>query len=192
MDLGTSLLMVLGTGLLVVLLVQQLFRGTHAKERKKWLDRFKTFPYQRKWYFLSTAERAFYEALQRAVGPDMFIFSKARLFDFIWVPIDQRYRRDYLEQVLPYQVDFLLCDFHTVAPRLVIEFEEEGSPRLFEGPERDAFLESVLAASKIPFLRVKAQEGYDDVELGKLVRKTIASEDSSAVPAPASTTAPSA
>ncbi len=188
MDLATSLLMALGGGLLVVLLVQQLFRGTHAKERKKWLDRFKTFPYQRKWYFLSTAERAFYEALHRAVGPDMFIFSKARLFDFIWVPIDQRYRRDYLEQVLPHQVDFLLCDFHTVAPKLVIELEE-GSPRLFEGPDRDAFLESVLGAAKIPFLRVTAQEGYDDVELGKLVRKTIAAEDSSAVPAPPPTTA---
>lgn len=176
MNLATQLFMALGALLLVVVLAQQLVKGPHAKERKTWLSRFRTFPYHRKWFLLSTAERAFYEALCGAVGPDLFIFSKVRLFDFLWVPIEQEYRHDYLTQVLPHNVDFLLCDHHTVAPKLVIELEE-GAQRLFEGPERDAFLVSVLGAAKIPILRVPACESYNEIELGKLVRKTIASAE---------------
>ncbi len=43
-------------------------------------------PYQKKWYFLSPAERDFYETLCWAAGDCCLIFSKVRLLDLLWLP----------------------------------------------------------------------------------------------------------
>jgi hypothetical protein len=66
-----------------------------------------TYPYKRRKYFFSPAERSFYGVLLRALeGFDVKVFAKVRLLDVLYVP-DIPKKIVYLNRVSAKHVDFL-------------------------------------------------------------------------------------
>jgi len=130
------------------------------------------FPYQKKWYLLSKAERAFYEVLRTAAGDGLYVFPKVRLLDLLWVPDTTPQRFMHLTRVMSKHVDFVLCDRHTVAPVLVVELDD-ASHELPGRAERDAFVDAVLRSTGLPVLRVRARRSYTVAEVAELLRKEI-------------------
>jgi very-short-patch-repair endonuclease len=130
-------------------------------------------PYQKKWYLLSKAERAFYDTLCAAAGKDLLVFAKVRLLDVLWVPKTIRDRQSHLNRVMSKHVDFVLCDRPTVAPVLVVELDD-ASDQLPDRADRDAFVDTVLHSTGLPVLRVRARRSYSEKELAELIREEMA------------------
>lgn len=119
-----------------------------------------TYPYKRRKYFFSPAERSFYGVLLRALeGFDVKVFAKVRLLDVLYVP-DIPKKIVYLNRVSAKHVDFLICDSKTLSPRLVIELDDSshawGARR-----RRDSFLDAALVNAGLPVLRFRVQRAYD-------------------------------
>jgi very-short-patch-repair endonuclease len=129
-------------------------------------------PYRKRWYLLSQAERPFYEVLRTVVGKDMYVFTKVRLLDLLWLPENTRRRLTYIRRVMSKHVDFVLCDRQTVSPVLVVELDDS-SHEILDRQERDAFVNKVLRTAGLPILRVRAMRSYVPNELAEMIRKEI-------------------
>jgi len=130
------------------------------------------FPYQKKAYLLTEAERSFYKVLRRVAGDELHVFAKVRLADLVWLPKGTKHRQAHLNRVLSKHVDFVLCHRQTVAPVLVVELDDS-SHESSRRQERDAFVNQVLRTTGLPLLRVPAKRAYVPNELAELIRKEI-------------------
>jgi hypothetical protein len=68
------------------------------------------FPFLRKKYFFSAAERSFYEVLQRVVGEQVHLFAKVRLADVVYVARGTESWQTHFNRIQSKHIDFLLCD----------------------------------------------------------------------------------
>jgi hypothetical protein len=69
-------------------------------------------------------------------------------------------------------VDFVLCEAHDFAPRLVIELDDRSHDRP-DRRERDAFVDEVLASAGIPILHARWQRHYDTQSLAQRIADTL-------------------
>ncbi len=102
-------------------------------------------PYRKKDYLLTSAERSFYEVLQRVAGDGMQLFAKVRLVDLVWLPKGTQNRQAHLNRVLSKHVDFVLCNRQTVSPILVVELDDS-SHNMDHRQGRDAVVNDFAAA----------------------------------------------
>ncbi|HMO13133.1 MAG TPA: DUF2726 domain-containing protein [Pirellulaceae bacterium] len=118
------------------------------------------FPYHCKDYLFTKGERAFFDVLCAAVGNDYLIFSKVRLADLIFVRRGTEKRQAYFNRIQSKHVDFVICSRDVVRPLLAIELDDASHERE-DRQERDGFVDSALAAAKLPILHIKARASYD-------------------------------
>lgn len=72
-------------------------------------------PYERRQYFLSPAEKAFYDILDELVGEDITICPKPSVREVLQVRADvRRDRLKYFNWISQKHVDFVLCDKDTM------------------------------------------------------------------------------
>ena len=129
-------------------------------------------PYRRKNWLLTKAERSFFGVLQQVTGNDYLLFCKVRLADV--VDVERNAGQAAFNRISAKHVDFLLCDPSQVSPVLAIELDD-ASHGAARRQERDAFVDSVLAAAGLPLLRVPAKQNYVPAELANLIAEKIAS-----------------
>lgn len=128
------------------------------------------YPYRRKNYLLSRAERDFYLALLEAT--DLAVCPKVRISDFLFVAKGTKRRLAAHSKIHQKHVDFLLCRESDLRPTLAIELDDK-SHQSSKAQERDHFVESALHAAEMPLLRVRATTHYDVGSLRQQIERQL-------------------
>ena len=116
-----------------------------------------SFPFAKRKYFFSAAERSFYEVLRRLV-PEYVVFAKVGLSELVYVTNKGSEWRSHQNRVDRKHLDFVICNAD-LAPVVAIELDDS-SHHEQRRRDRDAFVDQVLAAAGIPIVHVAAQRGY--------------------------------
>ncbi|MBZ0315258.1 MAG: DUF2726 domain-containing protein [Anaerolineae bacterium] len=125
------------------------------------------FPYHLRDQFLSPAELSFFEVLRTVVGNRVVLCTKVGLSDVFWVKQDDASKfRIYTNKIDRKHVDFLLCNPLTMRPLVGIELDDKSHQRQ-DRQERDAFVDQVFKAARLPLLHVPAKRGYVVAELAE-------------------------
>ena len=112
------------------------------------------FPYHLRDHFLSPAELSFYQVLQQAVAGRAVLNTKVALGDVFYVKKEDPSRyRIYTNKIDRKHVDFLLCDSTTLQPLVGIELDDSSHQRP-DRQARDAFVDQVFAAARLPLLHI--------------------------------------
>ena len=139
------------------------------------------WPFRRKDYLLTQAERSFFETLCLACGTDLYVFSKVRLADLVWLPGGIGRRRALLNRVIAKHIDFVLCERRTLRPVLAIELNDR-SHETASRSARDAVVRQVLEAAGLPFRTVPTARNYVLAEVGELIRGSRLNPDAAPLP----------
>jgi very-short-patch-repair endonuclease len=121
---------------------------------------------------LTAAERSLFGVLHEAFGAKYFIFAKVRLADLVWLPKGTESRQSHQNRVQSKHLDFVICDRATVRPLVAIELDDSSHSRA-DRVERDVFLNEVLAAAGLPFVRIRAAASYNVRELAQQVQAAV-------------------
>jgi hypothetical protein len=133
------------------------------------------YPYLVRGHFLSPAEHSFFMVLRSVVSESALISSKVILGDLFYVKSsDARKHRIYTNKIDRKHVDFLLCDPKTAQPIAGIELDDKSHQRT-DRQVRDAFVENVFQAARLPLLRVTVKHSYSTSELQALLNPYLAS-----------------
>jgi len=125
-----------------------------------------SFPFAKRKYFFSAAERSFYEVLRRLV-PEHVVFAKVGLDELVYVTKKGSEWRSHQNRIDRKHLDFVICDTN-LAPVVAIELDDS-SHNEQRRRERDVFVDQVLAAAGIPIIRVAARSGYRLDELRQVL-----------------------
>jgi hypothetical protein len=139
------------------------------------------YPYRKTNYLLTRAEYSFFVALRQAIGSNLYVFSKVRLSDLLWIPKGTKNRQSYLNRIQSKHVDFVLCDAVSTEPRLLIELDDSSHQRV-DRKARDAFLDKALGSAGLAILHVPAKGSYAAAELRSLVSSALAGAADTAPP----------
>lgn len=102
-------------------------------------------PYERQEYFLSPAEKQFYDVLQELVGEEITICPKPSVREVLRVRDDvKRDRLKYFNWISQKHVDFVLCDRETMQILCAVELDDRTHERS-DRRQRDAFLDKAFA-----------------------------------------------
>jgi len=138
---------------LVVILIVKKFLKTSIKT-KKW-------PYKKKDYLLSIAEKEFYRVLSAIAKKNSYlVFAKVRFEDLLWLPKHTNDRFELRNRVKSRHVDFVLCDKNNIKPLLVIELDDSTHTNKHR-QERDNFINDVLHDAGLPIFHQKVQNSYN-------------------------------
>lgn len=121
------------------------------------------FPYKKKDYLLTKAEKEFFNVLKQATDQkNLLLFSKVRLEDLLWLPkgLDRGERFGLRNRVKSRHVDFVVCDKENVKPLLVIELDDSSHLRL-DRKVRDSFLDQILHGAGLKIVHIKTASSYD-------------------------------
>lgn len=124
------------------------------------------FPYLLRDNFLSPAELHFYNSLRDAVAGRAVLCSKVSLGDLFYVRKgdDASRYRIYTNKIDRKHVDFLLCDPVTMQPLVGVELDDKSHQRP-DRQTRDAFVDNVFKAAKLPLLHIPARRDYVVAEI---------------------------
>lgn len=138
---------------------------------RKWIDRVRgvfarrdepeipdLFPYKLRDPLLTPNETAFYQILLAIVGRRVVVCPKVRLADVFSIKPTSNHQAFY-DRIACRQVDFLLCERYTLKPLLAIELYDHSLPGS-ERKKRDAYIDRVFKAGKLPIMHLVAQEHY--------------------------------
>ncbi len=143
-------------------------------------DGDQAFPYRLRSEFLSPAERSFYFVLSNVVAQRALVLPKIALGEvFNTISHDPSGFQTYRNKIDRKHVDFLLCNPRTVQPLLGIELDDKSHQRA-DRQTRDAFVEQVFAAAKLPLVRVPVRATYATLELEMVLRPYLETPASSA------------
>ena len=115
--------------------------------------------YSRTDSLLTPGERAFYQALRKAVGDTWHISMKTRLADLVQIKFDPRHPYKAFNQVAQKHIDFVLADHNTQAPILLVELDDK-THRRQKRKERDAFVNSLCRGVGLKIIHIKARVDY--------------------------------
>ena len=128
-------------------------------------DEYQGFPYAVESHFLSSAELSFFQSLRRVVGSRAVVCAKVGLGDVFWVKLEDKSKfRGYRNKIDRKHIDFLLCDSATMRPLVGIELDDSSHQRE-DRQARDAFVDGVFAAAKLPLLHISVQRAYVAAEI---------------------------
>lgn len=117
------------------------------------------FPYEKKKYLLTIAEKNFYDILSLAItDTNYYICPKVRLADIIYVGKTDK-RQSYFNKIQSKHIDFLLCDKNSLSPLLAIELDDSSHLK-DDRIDRDAFLDKALKSAGLKLIRFKVQQSY--------------------------------
>ncbi|MCQ4922962.1 DUF2726 domain-containing protein [Tissierella carlieri] len=117
------------------------------------------YPYEKKKYLLSVAEKNFYDVLSLAIqDTEYYICPKVRLADIITVGKTDK-RQTYFNKIQSKHIDFLLCDKSSLVPLLAIELDDSSHLK-DDRIARDIFVDKSLESAGLNFIRFKVQHAY--------------------------------
>lgn len=123
-----------------------------------------TNPYKKKDYLLSLAEKNFFHILLLSIeGSDYYICPKVRLADVIYVHQKHNFSA-YFNKIKAKHIDFLLCDFKTMSPKIAIELDDKSHLDL-DVIESDTFKNLSLTDSGIKVVRFNCDFTYNIKEI---------------------------
>lgn len=135
-------------------------------------SRSSEFPYGRRRYLLSIAERRFFAALIKAVPPGNTVSCKVRLADLVFVRREAERDKKHFNRIQAKHIDFVLCDLRSSAVRLAIELDDKSHNR-GDRQERDAFVDELLSSVGITMLRFRAKGDYNVTEISTKLRAVL-------------------
>ncbi len=144
-------------------------------------------PYRVRDDFLSPAEASFFRVLATAAAPEYIVCPKVALRDLFFV-CQGGERQAHQNRIAHKHVDFVLCDATTLRPAAGVELDD-ASHRRRDRMERDAFVEAVFAAARLPLVRIPVQAGY---QIAAVRSELDAALPAGAPPIPAAPLTPSA
>lgn len=127
-----------------------------------------TYDYIAKKYFLTKAEKEFYNALGMAVGHEYRIFAQVSLGSILDEKIQGQDWRAARAHINRKSVDFLLCDKEYLSPQLAIELDDRSHERE-DRKERDEEVERILKEAGIPLLRVQNHGEFDPSDIASQI-----------------------
>ncbi|MCA9123943.1 MAG: DUF2726 domain-containing protein [Planctomycetaceae bacterium] len=130
------------------------------------------FPYGRRRYLLSIAERRFFATLLKAAPPGVAIFSKVRLADLVFVRKEAEGNKTHFNRIQAKHIDFVICDIATSAVQLAIELDDKSHSR-DDRKRRDAFVDDLLKHVHIPLLRFRAKDRYNAAAIAMKLKAVI-------------------
>ncbi len=143
------------------------------------------FPYHLNERFLTPAELSFFQVLRTAASERASVCPKAGLGDLFQVHADDPSRfRIATNKIDRKHVDFLLCDPTTMRPLLGLELDDKSHQRA-DRRTRDAFVDEVFKAARLPLLHVPVRPSYRADELAAQIALYLAP-----MPYPATVTVP--
>ena len=118
-----------------------------------------SLPYRLRDDFLSPAEFSFYRVLVAAVGDRAVVCPKVNLNDMFFVsrPNENQAYRNKIDRK---HVDFLLCHPATMKPLGGVELDDSSHQRA-DRRARDAFVDQVFAAARLPIVHIVARASYN-------------------------------
>jgi len=123
-------------------------------------DDEETLPYHLRDDFLSPAELNFYRVLCLAAGDWAVICPKVSLGDLFYAQTgDYATNTTFRNKIDRKHVDFLLCDRHSMRPRVGVELDD-ASHRRANRRDRDRFIDAVFEAADLPLVRIEVQASY--------------------------------
>ena len=131
--------------------------------------------------FLSPGELSFFHILNLAVGDKAVVCAKVNLADVFYVksPHHNAYHRNRIAQK---HLDFLLCDPGSMRPLVGVELDD-ASHDSRRGRERDAFVDAVFEAARLPLVHIRAGRGCDPKSLAAQLEQYLAGEETPVLPA---------
>ena len=141
----------------LIKLLRLLFGGSSKSESN--------FPFKKKDYLLSMAEKNFYWVLSQVANKNnVLLFTKVRLEDLLWIPKGTENRFGERSRIKSKHIDFVLCDKENIKPLVAIELDDSSHSRP-DRIDRDNFLDKALGVAGLPILHQKVQYSYDPQEL---------------------------
>jgi hypothetical protein len=131
------------------------------------------WPYLKKEYLLTKAEKDFYFILSEVIGSDYLIFSKVRMADLLYLPsMSNSHYYHYQNKIQSKHVDFLICDKENIKPLLAIELDDSSHKKV-DRILRDTLVDKIFENAQLPILHVKFSFAYDKEYLLSQVRALI-------------------
>jgi len=119
-----------------------------------------SFPYIKKEYLLSEAEKKFYFVLVKILGNDYLIFPKVRMADLFYMPKMSNSRfYHYFNKIQSKHVDFLICDKENIRPLLAIELDDSSHYKM-DRILRDKLVDKIFEGAKLPIYHVAVSPNY--------------------------------
>ncbi len=147
----------------IIFLLVRLFYKKSRQANSWW----KT-PYESQEYFLSPAERYFYQVLERLVGEEILICPKPSVREVLRVRSNIKHdRQKYFNWISQKHLDFVLCERKTMKILCAVELDDR-SHKQKERQRRDAFLDKAFKTAGIPLFHVPCKRSYGRQELGVL------------------------
>ena len=111
------------------------------------------YHYKTKQFFLTKPEHDCFDALEKAVGEQYYIFPQVKLDKFLDEHAKGQKWTAALRHINQKSVDFLLCDKVWLNPKLAIELDDSSHNRP-DRIDRDLEVERILANAQFPLLRI--------------------------------------
>lgn len=131
------------------------------------------FPYLKKEYLMSEAEKKFFFVLQEILGNDYLIFSKVRMTDLLYLPkMSNSSFYHYFNKIQAKHVDFLICDKENIKPLLAIELDDSSHLKV-DRILRDKLVDKIFESASFSIIHITASASYDKENLFQAVRKIV-------------------
>lgn len=130
------------------------------------------YQYQRKKYFLTKAEKDFYDKLAASVGNECVIFAQVHLSSILDHEVNGQSWKGALSHIQRKSVDFLICDKKYLSPKIVIELDDY-THSWKHRQERDEIVNTLLQNSGIKILRISPQDAQNIEQITSEIRKAL-------------------
>lgn len=117
------------------------------------------FPYQKKSYLMTNAERNFFKVLHEAVGEKYYIVPQVPLSNIVEVQYPHKREYKYRNKINRRYLDFVLFDREYFTPQIVIELDDK-THELPDRIIRDSFVDKVLKTAGIRIEHIKNNHSY--------------------------------
>lgn len=150
----------------VILAFLVMIYAVHRKFRRA--NPWSRTPYERQDYFLSAAEKCFYDVLMELVGEDITICPKPAVREVLRVRADvKKDRQKYFNWISQKHVDFVLCDRDSMEILCAVELDDSTHNRR-DRHQRDAFMDKAFQKAGLPLFHVPCRKVYGARELREL------------------------
>jgi very-short-patch-repair endonuclease len=154
--------------ILIVIFMQMILHGKRGSKRH--------YDYIKKDFFLSRAEREFFNVLMLAVGNQYYVFPQVHLSTIIDHKIKGQYWNAAFRHINEKSVDFVLCDKNYIKPIIAIELDDYTHER-DDRKERDGIVENILKDAGLPLLRIKNQGNFEKEKIRQSIVEFIPLEN---------------
>lgn len=145
----------------IILVLMLGFIVTVALLANRFIDNSNPYPFSKKQSMYSTAERSFYQMIEKAVGDDYKILARVKLTDILEPKANAngKNKRAALLKASAKTVDFVLCDKKTMGVVGVVNLVNNAGQNGHRA-KSDWFINGALEAAGVPHIRIKIKTGY--------------------------------